>query len=137
MQSKVQKEIGGHKWRNKKKPKSDEDLDLSVGKNPLNKYVDEKDVEGVQDVKDVQTVVGSEDDQSQFDQNEYNQAQFEENEDNQTEFGQNEVDQTQFGENENITPQTEDAEVLTSEDDGFVGQEDQEMTEQEDMLEEE
>jgi len=31
----------------------------------------------------------------------------------------------------------EDAEVLTSEDDGFVGQEDQEMTEQEDMLEEE
>ena len=101
-----------------KKPEFDEDLDLSIGKNPLNKYVDEKDVEGVQDVSDVQTVVGSKD------------------------------DQTEFGENENITPQTagsedlqiifvpEDAEVLTSEDDGFVGQEDQEqINEDGDMFE--
>ena len=73
MQKNVQKEIGGHKWRHKKKPRFDEELDLSIGKNPLNKYIDEKDV---QDVTNVQTVIGSEDNQTQTWENEVDKTEF-------------------------------------------------------------
>ena len=87
MQTNVQKQIGTLPNQRQNKQRFDDDTDLSIGKNPLNEYVEEKDVEDVQEVTDDQTVVGSEDDQTQTG----------DNEDNQTKFRETKVDKTEFG----------------------------------------
>ena len=57
-------------------PRFDDDIDLSIGKNPLNKYVEEKDVEDVHEVTDDQNVVGSEDDQTKFRETKVDKTEF-------------------------------------------------------------